>query len=60
MKTYKTISEAKKDLKMNTGHASVRYFIDQREVSPAEYRCCGGEESIYRNGLEIFAEKVTK
>ncbi len=60
MKTYKTLSEAQKDLKMKTGHASVRYFIDRREVSPAEYRCSSGDESIYRNGLEIFAEKVTK
>ncbi|MCM1216534.1 MAG: hypothetical protein NC209_03980 [Alistipes sp.] len=60
MKTYETISEAVKDLKSKTGHGHVRYFVNGEEVKASQYRTADGDESIYRSGLEIFAEKTRK
>ncbi len=60
MKTYENLQEARKDLKQATGSSAVCYVVDGAEVSAAEYRCTEGKETIYRAGMEIVAEKVTK
>lgn len=60
MKTYENLQEARKDLKQATGSSAVCYVVDGAEVSAAEYRCAEGKETIYRAGMEIVAEKVTK
>ncbi len=57
MKTYNSINEARTALKAATGSSTVRYFVDSREVSASEYRAAAGEETIYRSGLEIIAER---
>lgn len=60
MRVYESLQEARKDLKEKTGSSAVCYVVDGVEVSAAEYRCAKGKQTIYRGGLEIIAEKVTK
>lgn len=57
METYKTINEAVKALKDATGHGYVRYFVNGSEVKAHEWRAATGKMVIYRNGLEVYAEK---
>lgn len=57
MKTYTSIREAVSDLKARTGHGYVSYFVNGTQVGAADYRMAEGEETIYRSGLEIRAEK---
>lgn len=40
-----------------TGHGYVSYFVNGTQVGAADYRMAEGEETIYRSGLEIRAEK---
>lgn len=57
MKAYTSIREAVSDLKARTGHGCVSYFVNGTQVGVADYRMAEGEETIYRSGLEIRAEK---
>lgn len=57
MKAYTSIREAVSDLKARTGHGYVSYFVNGTQVGAADYRMAEGEETIYRSGFEIRAEK---
>lgn len=57
MKIYTNIQEARAELKAKTGSSRVIYFVNGQQVSASEYRQAEGQETIYRSGLEIHAEK---
>lgn len=57
MKAYTSIREAVSDLKARTWHGYVSYFVNGTQVGAADYRMTEGEETIYRSGFEIRAEK---
>lgn len=58
MKTYKTISEAVKELKERTGSGKVAYFVDGKRVPVADFRACEKPiDLIYRSGFEIHVHK---
>lgn len=58
MKTYDSVEEAMIEAKSRSVKLVKRYFVNNQEVSPSEFRVCEKPmKCIYRSGLDLIIEK---
>lgn len=58
MKTYNSIDEAMIEAKSRGVKLVKRYYVDNQEVRPSEFRVCEKPTKIiYRSGIDLIIEK---